>query len=301
MRNLLLIVLMSIALPAFADHGAIVGGSGAASLTHSMQVMRTLARYQVGNERGHWNAMVLQGEYAPFEWGALRASLPTVRIMPDGEGSAVGIGDASFGLRSTVPPASPNDFRWVLALYGTVPIGSESKRIGSGHYELTPVVEMAVPLPEGFSIVGLVGSKFSLGGTHEHEEAVPHEHEEMVILPHDHPSSPSGSSLYSPHSEKEVEGRVAVAGMLDSGYWETGVKGGWGFGETSEMSPLEADVQGGIYLGKRTTFLAGMTHTLSGSVRTPWKVNIGLSWNFGERSVREEESPAPGACGCGSH
>lgn len=297
MRNLLLMMSLCIALPAFADHGALVGGSNAASLTHSMQVVSTLARYQVGNERGHWNAMVLQGEYAPFEWGALRASLPTVRILPDGEGSAVGVGDASFGLRSTVPPASPNDFRWVLALYGTVPTGSESKRIGSGHYELTPMVEMAAPLPEGFSIVGMVGSKFSLGGNHNHEEEVSHEHQELILLPHDHPASPGGSSLYSPHSEKEVEGRIALSGLLDNGYWETGVKAGWGFGETSEMSPLEADIQGGIYLGKGTTFLAGVTQTLSGAVRTPWKINLGLSWTFSKGSELPE-APS-GTCGCG--
>ena len=65
MRIVMLILSLGLAWPAFADHGAVVGGNQAASLGHSFQAMSTLARYQVGNERGLWNALVLQGEWAP--------------------------------------------------------------------------------------------------------------------------------------------------------------------------------------------------------------------------------------------
>ena len=147
-----------------------------------------------------------------------------VRILPDGETSAVGMGDASTGLRFTIPPRGEQDFRWVFGLYGTLPTGSEGKRIGSGHYEVTPVVEMALPMVSGLSLNGILGNKFSVGGTTLMKKRSLTS-EEGTPLFHEHPLSPGGSSLYSPHSSKEVEARISLSGASEEGFWETGLRG----------------------------------------------------------------------------
>ena len=108
----------------------------------------------------------------------------------------------------------------MVALYGTAPTGSE-KRIGAGHFELAPVLEMAFALRQQWTISTTAGTKVSLGGHqgHEHEEDG-----SGAVIPHDHPGS-----LYSPHAETELESRIALTSSLmgDLENWVSRGMGSW--------------------------------------------------------------------------
>ena len=163
MRNWMIGLMLAISTPALADHGAQPTGPNAAAIQHSFRVTSTLAAYDVDGERGEWSALVAQGEYAATDWMSVVASVPTVRITSDWGDSSSGIGDMSLGLKSTIPSWEIQDFRWVVALYGTAPTGSEEKRIGAGHFELAPVLEMAFALRQQWTISTTAGTKVSLG------------------------------------------------------------------------------------------------------------------------------------------
>jgi len=267
---------------AFANHGIHAPGYVPSTPLNSVYTLGRFAQFEVGDERGSWSSLEIGGEYAPFDFLSLTAVMPLVRIMPDTGPSASGFGDATMGIRWQAYRADNANFLLLLGLATEVPSGSQTKRMGSGHFELVPHIEMTVKLADSLMLTGGVLYGISMDSSHDHGE-------------HSTDSSTPHGSLFAPHAEQELEARLSVLYMAELGFLEGSVIGAYGFHNPNELGPIDLSMRAGLKLGMGTSVILGFSHTIAGEVRTPWQAQIGFAWLMAENEPNNESAEA---CGC---
>ena len=297
MNRIVLFTLLFVTFSAFADHRPPLVQGTPGTPSSSFKLTTEVTSYEVEDERGMWTALAAHGTYSPVRWFGLSATVPWVRILPEGKKSSAGVGDMMMGTTFLLGDFERDNVWFMPGLGITIPTGSESSRIGSGHIELIPSFEMTGKLNSTLFLAGLIRHSASFSGAHSHdEESDGHEHAEA----HDHGEHSHGEdnhgsvgSLYEPHYAQELNFRLGLNGAHDEGQWEVFVSGGMGFEDGLQSVPVVAGFWGSVRLTPAAMLFAGPSVTVGGETRFPWKLLTGLTWNF-----EKQFADTTGSCEC---
>ena len=245
---------------------------------------------------GSWRTLSFAGAWAPLDWLALTVNAPltwlnyretagnsTVDLLNAGSLSAqreLGPSDMEFGILFRAFRTTDGVFTLLAGLSAELPTGSPDERLGAGHVELLPSLELITQLSPSLSLSAQARYTLSLEGdghSHSGEET---------------PVAATHGSLVTPHGEQEVITRLELDWLQDFGYLGAGAEVVYGIHGPEGLTGVHAHGVVGITLNETVLFTGGITLPFNDSDREEWKMHFGLTFRL------EADSPKTTDCGC---
>ena len=153
MRHLTLIFLcLTLAVPAYAHHGAIAPDTEA-QVQSRMALEYTTADYSFGDKTtGSWHTFALLGEYAPLTWLSLSATVPLSRTAPSDGAGDFGLSDIEVGFRILALHTKLLNMPLRIGLDAELPTGNTDDGLGGGHTALVPHISYSLQPHKKFTI-----------------------------------------------------------------------------------------------------------------------------------------------------
>ena len=281
--------------------GALGNGTAQADGTLSSWVRLDLesAAFERELSSGSWRTLNIAGAWAPLDWLAITMNLPigwltyedsvghsTIDLLQSGSVGAQhrkGLSDMEVGALIRALRTEDGSLTLLAGLSAELPTGSPDERLGTGHVELIPSVELITQLAEQVSLSTQVRYTVSLDG---------HGHSHGADTAEEAPAPDNHGSLLTPHGEQEFITRMELDWFQDFGYLGAGAELVYGVHGPEGIQGIRAHGVVGVSLNEHILFTGGITLPVNDVVREEWKMHMGLTFRLG---VEHEE---PDGCGC---
>jgi len=247
---------------------------------------------------GSWRSLTLAGAWAPLPWLAVTVNFPMswltfeeslghstndlVQAGSVGAQHQKGLADMEVGILVRALRTDDGALTLLTGLSAELPTGAPENRLGTGHVEMLPSVELIAQLTERLSLSTEARYTFSLEGErHSHDAQETGER---------NPSS--HGSLLTPHGEQEFITRMELDWFQDFGYLGAGAELVYGVHGPEGLQGIRAYGVVGVTLNERVLLTGGFTLPVNDVVREEWKMHLGLTFRFGA------PTPESADCGC---
>lgn len=235
--------------------------------------------YDHPNSRGNWQVAALRLEHVFHPRFSAYVRAPFGRIDAEDRDPVVGVGDVELGLRALIYATRHGEFVLSGGLGFEAPTGNPRRKLGNGHFELTPFLTVSVAPSRRLAFFSLVSYRSSFGNPWRER----HDPSDDIVWDDD--GTPrfvkhTHGSVFDPHAARELFLRVGAAYVFDPAYVSVGVDQVVVFDDTAPRGPTTLRGELGVRPVPKLRVALGADFTVAGERRVDALARLGAAWMF---------------------